>query len=70
MTETEYQRLKAKIEREYPARQKLAKLAGRRLGDETLLELYVLACVLNPDKDLEARSVTCGVLTGSEGDSR
>ena len=62
MTEAEYQRLKAKVEREYPARQKLAKLAGRRVGDETLLELYVLVCILSPERMSEARDIAAAAL--------
>lgn len=45
MTETEYQAVKAKVLQEFPARQKLAKLAGQKLGDETLAELWMAAIV-------------------------
>jgi hypothetical protein len=66
MSETEYQRIKSKVEREYPVRQKLAKLAGRKLGDETLAELWVFAVVADNANPFEINAITRSVLQSSE----
>jgi hypothetical protein len=66
VTETEYQKTKARVEREYPARQKLAKLAGLKLEDQTMLELYTTVCIVNQDKELEARNICQMVLMKGE----
>ncbi len=58
MTEQQYQRIKAKIEREYPARRRLAGIAGiKRLDDETIGDLLLRIEVLHPDRLGEARAV-------------
>ena len=57
MTEDEYQKLKTKIEREWPARQKLAKKLGKKPEDYTLLELWAMFQLLNvphPDEFVAA----------------
>lgn len=55
MTEKEYQDLKDKIDREYPVRQKLAKILGRKLGDETIRELFVDILMYEPARLEDAR---------------
>ncbi len=62
MTEQQYQRLKAKIEREYPARRRLAGIAGlKRLDDETIGDLVLRIQVLHPERIGEAHAVIAEV---------
>lgn len=55
--EKDYQLLKAKIEKEFPVRQKLAKILGRKLSDETIRELFVDILIYKPEHDNDARKI-------------
>jgi hypothetical protein len=58
--EKDYQLLKAKIEKEFPVRQKLAKILGRKLSDETIRELFVDILIYKPEHDNAARQIIQG----------
>ena len=55
--EKDYQFLKSKIEKEFPKRQKLAKILGRKLTDETIRELFVDILIYQPAHDNAARQI-------------
>lgn len=60
--EKAYKAIVAKIEKEYPIRQKLAKLLGRKLADETIRELFVDILIFKPEHDNHARQIIQGTL--------
>lgn len=55
--EKNYQALKTKIEKEFPIRQKLAKLLGRKLNDESIHSLFVDILIYKPELADDARKV-------------
>lgn len=55
--EKNYQALKAKVEKEYPVRQKLAKLLGRKLSDEPIHFLFVDVLIYKPELADDARKI-------------
>lgn len=75
MTEAEYQALKAKIEREFPIRLRLAVLAGRppinpknvkalEAFDETIAELFLEVSMNKPENVAEATALVRSLKTG------
>lgn len=58
MTEAQYQLIKAKVEREFPIRKQLVSIADmKKLGDETIAELFIDVLIYAPDRVEQARAV-------------
>jgi len=63
LTEAEYQDLKARVEREFTIRQKLAKLAGLKRPDEaTIEELFLRVLIKHEGQSLEEPQAEADVL--------
>lgn len=55
--EKEYQDLKSKIEKEFPVRQKLAKLLGRNPDDNSIHDLFIEIVIHEPEQADAAREI-------------
>ncbi len=55
--EKNYQTLKSKIEKEFPIRQKLVKLLGRKLDGESIHELFIDILIYKPLLADDARKI-------------
>jgi hypothetical protein len=64
--EAEYQKVKEKVERELPFRRELARLAGVRLNDQTVSELYTLVAIMNPGREGGAQVIAHAALSGAQ----
>lgn len=60
LSDKEFEELKAKINLEFPIRQKLAKILGRKLKDETVRDLFVDILIHEPSRDNQARMIIRG----------